>query len=128
MIWVHLVALLAVGQYLLFGILVAQARGRYGVQAPAVTGHEGFERMYRVQTNTLELLVAFLPALWLAAQYWSPAGMAAVGLVYLGGRLLYWQAYVRNPGSRALGFTLSFLPIVLLLFAGLGGAVRALGY
>lgn len=124
--WVHLVAVLAVGQYLLFGILVGQARGRYGVAAPAVTGHEGFERVYRVQMNTLELLAALLPALYLAAQYWPPLPVAAAGLVYLAGRLLYWQAYVRNPASRALGFTLSFLPIGLLVLAALAGAVRTL--
>ncbi|BDI03432.1 MAPEG family protein [Sphaerotilus microaerophilus] len=123
---IHLVSLLALLQYLFFGALVGQARGRYGVEAPAITGHEQFERMYRVQMNTLELLVAFLPALWLAAQYWSPAGMAAVGAVYLVGRLIYWRAYTRNPASRSLGFTLSFLPIVLLLLAALGGAAMAL--
>lgn len=123
---IHLVALLALLQYLFFGALVGQARVRHGVQAPAVTGHPLFERMYRVQMNTLELLVVFLPALWLAALYWSPLGMGALGAVYLVGRLIYWRAYTRNPASRSLGFTLSFLPIVLLLLAGLGGAVMAL--
>ncbi|HMW23550.1 MAG TPA: MAPEG family protein [Burkholderiaceae bacterium] len=123
---IHLVALLALLQYLFFGALVGQARVRHGVEAPAVTGHPLFERMYRVQMNTLELLVVFLPALWLAALYWSPLGMGALGAVYLVGRLIYWRAYTRDPVSRSLGFTLSFLPIVLLLLAGLGGAVMAL--
>ena len=123
---IHLVSLLALLQYLFFGALVGQARVRHGVEAPAVTGHAQFERMYRVQMNTLELLVAFLPALWMAAQYWSPQGMAAIGAVYLLGRLIYWRAYTSNPASRSLGFTLSFLPIVLLLLAALGGAAMAL--
>lgn len=123
---IHLVALLALLQYLFFGALVGKARVRHGVEAPAVTGHPQFERMYRVQMNTLELLVVFLPALWLAALYWSPLAMGAIGAVYLVGRLLYWRAYTRNPASRELGFVLSFLPIVLLLLAGLGGAVMAL--
>jgi uncharacterized MAPEG superfamily protein len=123
---IHLVALLALLQYLFFGALVGQARVRHGVEAPAVTGHPQFERIYRVQMNTLELLVVFLPALWLAALYWSPLGMAAIGAVYLVGRLIYWRAYTSNPASRSLGFTLSFLPIVLLLLAGLGGAAMAL--
>jgi uncharacterized MAPEG superfamily protein len=123
---IHLVALLALLQYLFFGSLVGKARVRYGVEAPAITGHPQFERMYRVQMNTLELLVVFLPALWLAALYWSPLGMGAIGAVYLVGRLLYWRAYTRNPASRELGFVLSAVPIVLLLLAGLGGALMAL--
>jgi glutathione S-transferase len=122
---IHLVALLALLQYLFFGALVGQARVRHGVQAPAVTGNEQFERMYRVQMNTLELLVVFLPALWLAALYWSPVWMGAVGAVYLVGRLMYWRAYTRDPASRSLGFTLSFMPIILLLLAALGGALMA---
>lgn len=123
---IHLVAVLALLQYLFFGALVGQARGRYGVAAPAVGGHEQFERIYRVQMNTLELLVAFLPALWLAAMYWSPQAVAAVGAVYLVGRLLYWRAYCQDPRRRSLGFALSFLPIVALLLAALAGALMAL--
>ena len=54
---------------LLFGCvwLVSAARGRHKVRAPATTGPEEFERAYRVQMNTLENAVIFLPALWLAS-------------------------------------------------------------
>ena len=69
MLFVELVTVLALLQYLVFGLLVAQARGKYGVQAPATTGHELFERVYRVQMNTLEMMVMFIPALWLASRY-----------------------------------------------------------
>jgi glutathione S-transferase len=68
--YVELVGILAVAQYLAFGALAGQARRVSGLKAPAVTGHVGFERMYRVQMNTLETLIAFLPALFLAARYW----------------------------------------------------------
>jgi hypothetical protein len=98
---VDLVALLAISQYLFFGVLVARARGRYGVKAPAVTGHEMFERSYRVQMNTLELLVAFLPALYIAARYWPPQYVAGIGAVYLAGRFAYWRGYVAAPASDA---------------------------
>lgn len=125
MAWVEAVMLLAVAQYLAFGILVGRARGKYGVQAPATSGDEMFERFYRVQMNTLELLPVLLPSLWIAAKYWSPEWVAATGLVYLLGRLLYLKAYITNPPSRGLGFMLSYLPIVGLLIAGLVGAVRA---
>lgn len=125
MIWVDLVMVLALFQYLVFGALVGRARGKYGVRAPATTGHEVFERFYRVQMNTLELLVVFLPALWLAAKYWSPIGMACIGAVYLIGRVIYWKAYIYNPTSRGLGFALSIIPTLVLLVAILTGLVLA---
>jgi uncharacterized MAPEG superfamily protein len=125
MMLIHLASLLAVAQFLCFGFCVARARGRYGVKAPATTGDERFERYYRVQMNSLELLAAFLPSLWIAAQYWNPAAMAALGAVYLVGRLIYFRAYVRDPGSREIGFILSLGPIALLLLAGLAGALKS---
>ncbi|AUZ53810.1 MAPEG family protein [Stenotrophomonas acidaminiphila] len=121
--YVELVALLAVAQYLFFGAMVGRARGRYGVKAPAVSGHEGFERAYRVQMNTLELLVALLPALFVAARFWPAAWVAGIGAVYLVGRFIYWRAYVSAPSSRGLGFVLSMLPVTLLVLMGLAGAL-----
>ena len=120
--YVELVALLAVVQYLFFGAMVGRARGRYGVKAPAVSGHEGFERAYRVQMNTLELMVALLPALFVAARFWPAAWVAGIGAVYLVGRFIYWRAYVGNPSSRGLGFGLSMLPVLVLLLMALAGA------
>jgi glutathione S-transferase len=125
MAWVEIVTVLALLQYLYFGGLVGSARGRYGIKAPAVMGHEMFERLYRVQMNTLELLVAFLPSLWLAAKYWSPVWVAVVGAVYLAGRMVYLQAYRNSPAGRSLGFALSALPVLGLMGAGLVGAVLA---
>ncbi len=123
---VELVAILAVVQFLIFGALTGRARGSSGLKAPAVTGHESFERIYRVQMNTLELLVAFLPSLLLAARYWPAIPVACVGAVYLVGRHFYWRAYVKDPGSRAMGFALSMLPTLLLALAALVGVVLAL--
>jgi hypothetical protein len=124
MAWIDLVAIAALLQFLFFGIQVAMARGRYGVHAPAVTGHEGFERIHRVQMNTLEQLVAFLPALYLAARYWPPALVAAVGGVYVVGRFIYWRAYVADPKGRSLGFSLTALPTLGLLGAAVVGIAR----
>ena len=123
MAWINLVALLALVQYLVFGALVGRARGKYGVHAPAITGNEVFERYYRVQMNTLELMVVLLPAMWIAAAYWDPRWIAAAGVVYLVGRLIYLRAYTRDPGSRALGFMLSVAPISVLLVAALIGVI-----
>lgn len=124
--FVAIVTVLALLQYIYFGVLVGQARGKFGVNGPAVTGHPVFERYFRVQMNTLELLVAFLPALWLFAQYISPMWAAILGAVYLVGRFLYLRAYVADPAKRGLGFGLSMLPTLALLLGGLAGAVLAL--
>lgn len=124
--FVDLVALLALLQLFFFGALVGRARGQYGVKAPAVTGHEMFERVYRVQMNTLELLVMLLPSLYLAAKHWSPTGAAIAGAVYLVGRLVYWRAYVGAPDRRGLGFLLSMAPIMVLMVGALVGVARAL--
>lgn len=126
MAWVDIVGLLAVVQLFIFGMLVGQARGKYGVAAPATTGHPVFERYYRVQMNTVEMLIAFLPGLWLAAKYWSPNYAAILGAIYLVGRVLFFRAYVSEPKSRNLGFTVSMLPTVVLVIAALIGAMRTL--
>ena len=122
---VHLVAIAALLQYFVFSYIVGWARGKYGVAAPAVTGHPVFERHYRVQMNTLELLVMLLPALWLAGQFWSPTAAVVGGLVYLVGRGVYALSYVRNPASRTAGFALSIGPTMTLLIGAVVGMLRA---
>ena len=124
--YVELVALLALLQFLVFIVLVGRARGRYGIKAPACSGHEIFDRYFRVQQNTQESLLMFLPALWIAAAYWNPLWIAAVGAIYLVGRVLYCASYVRDPGSRGMGYMLTAIPIVALLLAALYGVVRAM--
>ena len=124
--YVELVAVMAVLQFIFFGALTGRARGQSGLKAPAVTGHEGFERMYRVQMNTLELLVAFLPVLFLAAEYWPTALVSGLGVVYLLGRFIYWRAYVSAPAKRGIGFMLSFLPVMLLAALALAGILMSL--
>ena len=126
MSWINLVALLALVQYLMFGARVGRARGKYGVHAPATTGNEVFERYYRVQMNTLELMVVLLPAMWVAAAYWDPRWVAAAGAVYLIGRLIYLRAYTSNPASRGLGFLLSVAPITLLIVAAFIGVMSGI--
>ncbi|MBC7648716.1 MAG: MAPEG family protein [Vitreoscilla sp.] len=121
--YVHIVALLAIIQFIVFGMLVGKARGQYGIKAPAMTGNEHFERAARVHMNTLEQLVCFLPALYIAAVYWPAGYVAVAGVVYLVGRMMYRQAYVADPAKRGLGFLLTFLPTTLLIVAGLVGAV-----
>jgi glutathione S-transferase len=124
--YVHIVTALAVLQFVVFGYRVGVARERYGVKAPAVTGNEIFERLFRVQMNTLEQLIVLLPGLFLFARYFSPYVAAALGVVYVLGRELYAFTYVRDPSKRSVGYGLTFLPMVILVLGGLYGAVRAL--
>ncbi len=125
--YVELIAILAIAQYLHFGALTGKARRDSGLKAPAITGHEGFEKMYRVQMNTMETLVAFLPALFLAARHWPELLVAALGLVYLVGRYLYWRGYVSStPSKRGTGFMLSIIPTITLLVMALAGMVISL--
>ena len=121
--YVNIVAILAVLQFFLFGIYVGRARERYGVKAPATTGNEQFERAFRVQMNTLEQLVCFLPSLFIAAMYWPNAVVAGIGAVWLLGRFIYRHAYVADPSKRHIGFLLTVLPTFTLLGLGLFGAV-----
>lgn len=123
--WLDLVALLALGQYFYFATVVGRARGRHGVKAPAVTGHPEFERAYRVQMNTLELLVLLLPGLYIAARYWPPAIVALAGVVFIVGRVIYFRSYMADPSKRTLGFFLSVAPALTLLVAAAVGAFLA---
>jgi glutathione S-transferase len=121
-----LVTLLTV--LLLFGTLyiAGKARGKYGVKAPAVSGHPAFECAYRVQMNTIEATVMFLPALWLAARYGFGMWAGIAGLVWLLGRVWYAAAYLRDPTKRGAGFGLSMLGwAALVIMAGIG-VVRAM--
>ncbi|MDG2521585.1 MAPEG family protein [Caulobacter segnis] len=105
---------------------VGKARARFGVEAPAVTGHPEFERHFRVQMNMIEGLVVFLPSLWLFAIYWNDLIAAGLGALFLIGRVVYMLAYVKEPKSRSLGFGLQGLAMLVLLFGALAGTVRAL--
>ena len=120
--YVDIVTALALLQFVWFGMQVAGARGKYGVKAPAVTGNETFERHFRVQQNTLELLIVFIPGLYIFAHYFNPLWAAALGIVYLIGRQIYSMSYVKDPASRSAGFGLSFLPALILVVGGLIGA------
>jgi glutathione S-transferase len=124
MAWVLIMMTLALVQFVFFGMAVGQARGRYKVAAPATTGNDIFERYYRVHMNTLEQLVVFLPSLWLFAQFISPRWAAALGAIYLAGRMIYFFTYVKDPKSRSLGFALSMLPTLVMLVGVLIEAVR----
>jgi len=129
MAYVDIVTALALLQFMVFLMQVGRARDKYGVPAPATTGNEIFERHFRVQQNTLEQLILFLPGLYLFAHYFNPLWAAGLGLIYLIGRQIYSASYVKDPKTRGAGFGLTFLPTIVLVVGGLiGGAMRLAGH
>lgn len=123
---VYIVIILALVQYFFFGILVGRARMKYNVPAPATSGDPMFERYNRVQQNTQESLLLFLPGIVIFSLYSNPSIAAGLGIVWIIGRFIYLRAYTKEPESRGLGFALTALPSLVLLIGGLTGAVRAL--
>ena len=123
---VAVITVLALLQYVWFGVQVGQMRGRHEVKAPAMSGAPEFERMFRVHYNTMEQLVVFLPALWMFAYMVNPTWAAGLGAVYVVGRFLYRASYLKDPASRSAGFTLTIIPSSVMLVWVLVVAVRDL--
>ena len=101
----YLAILLMLAEYALFGTMVAVARSRYKVAAPAVSGDPDFERYFRVQQNTLEQLIVTIPCLWIMALTWSPLWAALLGYAFVAARAWYAWGYYRSAGGRHWGFT-----------------------
>jgi hypothetical protein len=124
--YVAIVTVVALLEFFLFGFQVGRARTKYGIHAPATSGHEVFDRCFRVHMNTLEQLVMFLPTLWIFASFISPLWAAGFGVVFIIGRAIYAVSYVRDPKSRALGFALSALPTLAMMVWIVVWAIRAI--
>jgi len=124
--WVTIVTLLSLLVYVWMMMRVGGARRRSGINAPAMTGHDDLERNIRVHINTLEWLPIYLPSLWLFALYWNDMVAAALGGVWIIGRILYALGYVKDPSKRELGFVIQALATAVLLFGALGRAVWVL--
>jgi uncharacterized MAPEG superfamily protein len=120
---VAIVAGLAVLEVVWFGVQTGRARAKYKIEAPAVTGHPVFERHFRVQQNTIEQAVAFLPALFLFGQYVHAPTAAGLGVVWVVGRLVYERGYVADPAKRGLGFGISAVATLILALGGVIGAL-----
>jgi len=118
-----IVTLLAVALYFFLATRVAVARGKFDVQLPATTGNPDFERVFRVHINTLEWMPTFLVPLWLCAIYLSDITAAALGLVWIGGRVLYFTGYSKAVPKRLPGFFIQSTACALLFIGALAGIV-----
>jgi glutathione S-transferase len=129
--YVAIVTLVALLIYFWMSIRVGAARRVSGIDAPAMTGHPALDRAVRAHHNTLEWLPIFLPSLWLCHLFWQPQDptgiiVAAIGLVWIIGRILYALGYAADPAKRAAGFYIQLLAAAVLLFGALGKAVMVL--
>ncbi|MGC1199507.1 MAG: MAPEG family protein, partial [Geitlerinemataceae cyanobacterium] len=80
-----------------------------------------FERVVRVQQNTLEQLILFIPALWLFSNFVSPVWGAGIGAVWILGRILFAWGYYQAAENRTVGFGISTLGTLTLLIGSLVG-------
>ena len=120
---IAIVTVLAIFQAFGFAYLVGKQRAKHGVNAPAITGDAEFERAFRVHQNTLEQLIVFIPALWLFGYYVNALVGAGIGLVFIVGRFIYRNAYLKDPSTRGTGFSIGATAMMILMLGGLVGAV-----
>ena len=126
MAYVAAVTILLLIQYLFFMMAVGAARGKEGVQAPATSGSEAFERALRVQLNTLEQLALVLPAMWISASYFMPIVAAILGSIFFIGRFVYRHGYLADPTKRGTGMMIGFVATVGLLGTSIWGVGSSL--
>ena len=122
----YLIILLALIQYLFFTIRVGASRSKFGIEAPRTVGNENWERLFRVQQNTLEQLIVFVPAALIFGATTTGAWVLIPGLIFLVGRQLYAMEYIKDPKTRVLGMSLTMLANAALLIGGIVGIARRL--
>ncbi len=112
--------------FVFFGLAanVGRARLKWNVPAPASSGHPEFDKRYRVQMNTMEQLLLFLPATFMAVPVLGDMVTAALALTWSAGRIIYARSYYNDPAKRGPGFGLTLLPTLAMLVAA---AVAAAG-
>jgi hypothetical protein len=123
--WPALVTLAVLALLFACALLVSRARRRDRIRAPATTGTPEFDRVFRVQMNTLENAVIFLPALWLAAIYFSPRIAALIGVVWVVARVWYAAAYARDAASRGAPFVIAYIAWGALMLLALWGLLTS---
>ncbi|UFP95244.1 MAPEG family protein [Gloeobacter morelensis] len=126
LVWPGLVTVAALVVYYGLSLNVGRARVRYGVAPPKTHGSPDFERVLRVQENTTEQMVLFLPSLWLYALFVNPLWAAVLGSVWIVGRVLYALGYYEAPERRSPGFAVSAVATLILLGGALVGLLRRL--
>jgi glutathione S-transferase len=121
-----LATLLALLLYIVLMLSVSAARRKYKIPPPALTGQPDFERRVRVHANTLESLAVFLPSLWLFTSWWGDQLAAALGFLWIFGRVIYWIGYLSDSILRRVGFPIQGAANIILLLGAFAGVVQIL--
>ena len=121
-----LVTIFVLFVYFWMALQVGKARQRFEVPAPHMDGPEDFLRVLRVQGNTTEGLILFLPAIWLFALTIGDGWAALVGVFYPIGRIVYALGYYREALKRSTGFTIGIASTVILLIGALIGLLATI--
>jgi glutathione S-transferase len=124
--WTSLVTAFTLLVYFVLTINVGRARAKYKVPVPQMSGEPNFERVLRVQQNTLEQMVFFLPALWLFSFYVNPLWGAGIGAVWVLGRIAYAWGYYQAAEKRGVGFAISSISSIVLLLGAIAGITLSL--
>lgn len=118
-----LIVLLALLQYVYFIALVGKARATYEVKAPSTDGDVRFVSTFRVQQNTLEQLIIFIPSIYAFSWFLSDLWSLIPGIIFIVGRFLYARTYIKDPATREMGMGLTFLANAIVLFGALGALI-----
>ena len=123
-----IVTCLAVAFYFFTSTQVSRARAAYGVKLPAISGNPDFERIFRIQMNTLEWMPIFLPSLWLFAIYVGDAAAAAIGAIWVIGRIVCFIGYREAVAKRSPGSAIQAVASIVLWVGAIGGAAWRLAH
>ena len=126
MLYTAIVTMLTVLLFFYMGLQVGRMRQRHGIKAPAMVGHEIFERAVRVHMNTMEGAIAFLPALWIAEIWFGGWIPPVAGFVWVVGRVIYMLGYMAAPEKRETGFAIQALALLVLIVLAIWGVVNGL--
>lgn len=122
--YVYLVIALALAEFVVLGAMVGKARGKYGVRAPAVSGPDEFNRVFRVHQNTMEGLIVFVPGIWIFGTTIDPLVAAGLGLVGVIGRAIYAAGYIAAADKRAVGAVICQIVNMALVIGALFGSAQ----
>jgi len=104
---------------------VGRARSKYKVQAPATDGPDAFQRVLRVQENTVEQLALHLPLLWIAAFAMDDIFAAAFGAIWAFSRVIYARGYYQKAKRRHKGFLIGMLVNIVLFIGALTSVIAS---
>lgn len=123
---ISLISLIFAAQLVYFAFMTGMARGKHGVKAPATSGNEAFEQVFRAQQNSLEQAIPFLVTLWGFAYYTSATAAAVTGAIFVLSRFWFFAAYSKDPASRSKAFMIGFLTMVVQFIGAMVGLVGQL--